>query len=49
MKRKIKIAVLGISTLVLGFGLFNPSILADSKKQLAHLVMEHESKIAILE
>lgn len=49
MKRKTKILLLGICTLVLGLGLFNPNIFAESKKQLAQMVMEHEFKIANLE
>lgn len=49
MNKKNKILVIVLVTVILGFGVFNPSVLAESKKQLAHLVMEHEFKIATLE
>jgi hypothetical protein len=46
-KAKISVAVGGL--FILGLLVVNPTVFADSKAKLAHLVMEHESKIASLE
>ncbi|WP_077619776.1 hypothetical protein [Bacillus sinesaloumensis] len=46
---KKTIIVLSMLVLVIGFSLLNSNVFADSKKGLSHLVMEHESKINLLE
>jgi len=47
MKRKI--LFYGLGTFVLGVWFIQPNVFAESKKQLAHLVMEHDIKIGNLE
>jgi hypothetical protein len=48
IKNYKKIGAIAV-TILLSFGLLNPNVFADSKKQLAHLVMEHEEKIKKIE
>lgn len=49
MRTKTRIITLGLGVTILGAGILNPAVLADSKTKLAHLVMEHDMKIAALE
>jgi hypothetical protein len=46
---KKKMLLFTFCTLILGIVFINLNVSADSKKHLAQIVMEHESKIAILE
>ncbi|MGD6831851.1 hypothetical protein ACQCT5_06785 [Sutcliffiella halmapala] len=49
MKKKTKIISTTIGALLLGLGIMSSDAFAEGKQKLAHLVMEHEQKIAALE
>ncbi|MBM7618546.1 hypothetical protein JOC95_000388 [Bacillus tianshenii] len=49
MKKKTKIITATVGALVLGLGIMTSDALAEGKQKLAHLVLEHEQKIAALE